>query len=49
MDSIKIAISAKKRFAELFEMRIYRKHPSHQFFVKHYKTGNQKIAIDEEK
>ena len=49
MNSIKIAISAKKRFEELFEMRIYRKHSSHQFFVKHYRINNKKIIIDEEK
>lgn len=49
MNSIKIAISANKGFVEIFEMRVYRKHPSHQFFVKHYKINNQKIIIDEEK
>lgn len=49
MNSIKITLLTGKRFAGLFESRIYRKQPLHQFVVRHYKTNNQKIIIDEEK
>lgn len=49
MNSIKITLLIRKRFAELLETRIYRKRPLHQFVVRHYRTDNQKIIIDEEK
>lgn len=49
MSSIKITLLIRKKFAEFFEMRLYRKHPTNQFMVKHYKTNNPKIIIDEEK
>lgn len=49
MNSIKITLLTGKRFDELFEARIYRKQALHRFVVRHYKTNNQKIIIDEEK
>lgn len=49
MNLIKIAVSVKKRFAELYEIRLYRKQSAYQFAVRQYKTVNQEIIVDGEK
>ena len=49
MNFIKIAISVKKRFAELYEIRLYRKNSAEQFIVKQYRTSYQEIIVDGEK
>lgn len=48
MKLIKIAILMRKRFAEFYEVRLYRKHSAEQFVVKHYKVNSQAIIVDEE-
>ena len=49
MNLIKIVILMKKRFAESYDIRLYRKHSPDQFVIKQYKISSQKIVIDEEK
>lgn len=49
MNSIKITMLVKRRFAGIYDIKIYRKLPSAQFVVKQYRKGSQKIIIDEEK
>lgn len=49
MNLIKIAVLVKKRFAEFYEIRLYRKQSADHFTVKQYKTSNQEIIVDGEK
>jgi hypothetical protein len=49
MKLIKIAVLMKKRFAEFYEVRIYRKHSAEQLIVKKYFVNSQEIIVDGEK
>ena len=49
MNSIKITMLGKGRFAALYDIKIYRKLPSAQFAVRRYKINSEKIIIDERK
>lgn len=48
MHLIKITLLVKKRFAELYEIRLYKKHPAVQLVVKQYRINDHKIIVDED-
>jgi len=49
MKLIKIVVLMKKRFAEFYEIRIYRKHSAEQLIVKKYAVNTHEIIVDGEK
>jgi hypothetical protein len=46
MNLIKIAIMLRKKFAEFYDIKQYKKQASEQFIVKHYKIDSRKIIVD---
>lgn len=49
MRLVKIVIMLKKRFAEFYDIKQYKKHASEQIVVRQYTLSSKKITIDEEK
>lgn len=49
MKRIKIALLAKRRFPEFYDIRMYRKHASGQLIVRRYSVNGKKLVVDEEK
>lgn len=49
MNLIKIAVMAKRKFSEFYDVKRYRKQASQQLVVKRYALGRRKIMVDEEK
>ena len=49
MNIVKIAVLMKKRFAEFYEIRLYRRHSAEQLIVKKYAANNREIIVDGKK